>query len=246
MMEPSVLRITQLSISGLCLCLSIAIIGTAGHSLQVYRSQYLTNPWWLPLWNAHFDVHGTNTLIGAGATALFLNLVFIGCCLFPKLRLTERPTLRALLTLAVASLSCIVAFAAVIFVHVLNNQSPQTETIQTWTCKFKGKKPASGIDGSGDGTGDTGVSIPTDISNAAFGELCEESKFALYALLVVFLLQGSMLAVAVLAWCVDKWTARKNKKFHDVSNVEMQAGPGGEVYDGSKRNTNVDVRAVAY
>lgn len=58
----------------------------------------------------------------------------------------------------------VVAFGCFIYAAVLNKNSPEVETIQTWTCKFKGKRPAS-----------TSTSVPSSISNHEFGRLCAES-----------------------------------------------------------------------
>ncbi|KAF2143308.1 uncharacterized protein K452DRAFT_307459 [Aplosporella prunicola CBS 121167] len=210
-MQPAHFRIAQLSIAGLCLAFGVAIMGTAGHTLDVYRSQYSTNPWWLPLWSSHFNVRGTNVLIGAGAVATVVNLTFIALCLLPKLNLTERTTLRAFITITLIFPSALISFITVIYVHVINHSAPDTETIQTWTCKVKGQKP-----GPGSGR------LASAISNGDFGRLCTESKFALYTTLVIFLLQTAMLVGAIVTWCVEKYSAHKQRKFEDVSSVEMK------------------------
>ncbi|KAK7716867.1 hypothetical protein SLS57_006550 [Botryosphaeria dothidea] len=211
-MQPSHIRIAQLSIAGLCFIFGVCIMGTAGHALAVYRAEYSSNPWWLPLWSTHFDVRGTNALIGAGAVITILNLAFIGLCLLPKLNLRERTTARAFITLGLAFPTLFVAFGCFVYAAVLNKNSPEVETIQTWTCKFKGKRPS-----------DASISVPSSISNSEFDRLCSESKFALYATLVVFLLQGFMLVIAVFGWCIEKWYARKARKQIDNEggSVEM-------------------------
>ncbi|OMP85763.1 hypothetical protein BK809_0001974 [Diplodia seriata] len=184
-MLPAHIRIAQLSLAGLSFIFGVCIMGTAGHALAVYNDEYSTNPWWLPLWNGHFDVRGTNTLIGAGAVITVFNLVFIVLCFLPKvnknphikrpfesrrltrhsqLNLTERTTARAFITLGLAFPTLFVAFACFVYAAVLNKNSPQVETIQTWTCKFKGKRPAN-----------TSISVPDGVSNQEFGRLCAES-----------------------------------------------------------------------
>ncbi|OJD30099.1 uncharacterized protein BKCO1_6600034 [Diplodia corticola] len=215
-MLPTHIRIAQLSLAGLSFIFGICIMGTSGHTLAVYNAEYSTNPWWLPLWNGHFDVRGTNTLIGAGAVITILNLAFLILCFLPKLNLTERTTARAFITLGLVFPTLVVAFGCFVYAAVLNKNSPSVETIQTWTCKFKGKRPS-----------DTTISVPTGVSNQEFSRLCAESKFALYTTLVVFLLQGFMLVIAVLGWCVEKWYARKQRKqskLEDGNSVEMSNG----------------------
>lgn len=84
MQKLSKVQMAQVAVAALVFCLSVAIMGTAGHSLQVYRGQSSTNPWWLPLWNQHFNVRGTNSLIGSSAFSTVTTLVFIALCFVPK------------------------------------------------------------------------------------------------------------------------------------------------------------------
>lgn len=91
-MLPTHIRIAQLSLAGLSFIFGVCIMGTAGHALAVYNDQYSTNPWWLPLWNGHFDVRGTNTLVGAGAVITFFNLLFLVLCFLPKVSPRKRNT----------------------------------------------------------------------------------------------------------------------------------------------------------
>ncbi|KAL1641768.1 hypothetical protein SLS58_005807 [Diplodia intermedia] len=201
-MLPAHIRIAQLSLAGLSFIFGVCIMGTAGHALAVYNDEYSTNPWWLPLWNGHFDVRGTNTLIGAGAVITVFNLVFIVLCFLPKLNLTERTTARAFITLGLAFPTLFVAFACFVYAAVLNKNSPQVETIQTWTCKFKGKRPA-----------DTSITVPNGVSNQEFGRLCAES--------------GLMLVVAVFGWCVEKWYARKQRKQSKLEDGSVEMNGSG-------------------
>ncbi|KAL1630230.1 hypothetical protein SLS56_005055 [Neofusicoccum ribis] len=226
-MQPSHVRIAQLSLAGLSFIFGVCILGTAGHALSVYRAEYSTNPWWLPLWNGHFDVRGANTLIGGGAVITLFNLAFIGLCLLPKLNLKERTTARAFITLGLAFPTMVVAFGCFIFAAVLNKNAPDVETIQTWTCKFQGKRPAN-----------TSISVPSGVSNHEFGRLCAESKFALYTTLVVFLLQGFMLVVAIFGWCIEKWYARKQRKQYGSEHGSV------EMNDHNKEVPDVSVHSV--
>jgi len=176
------LRIAQLAISALCLVFSIAVVATAGHSLQVYRQQREDkNPWWLPLWPGHFDISGTHVLIGTGSVIIALNIIYLTVSLVPKvfqhsvtlhsladiylqLRLSIRPTLSALAALALTAPSILLSLFTVIYVHVLNKHGEDAETIQTWTCKFRTSQPVA-----------SNMNIPTEMSNEMFGTLCTES-----------------------------------------------------------------------
>lgn len=74
-MAPS-LRTPTLALALLSLCLSIAIIGTAGRSLHVFSTE-TDNPWFLPSWRNHFDLRELQTLIGTSAAIVVLNAVVV-------------------------------------------------------------------------------------------------------------------------------------------------------------------------
>ena len=52
----------------------------------------------------------------------------------------------------------------VIYAHILNHNSPDIDTIQTWTCKYKNSKPLS-----------QDLSIPSNMGNGLFKSICQES-----------------------------------------------------------------------
>jgi hypothetical protein len=56
------------------------------------------------------------------------------------------------------------------------------------------------------------MSVPKDLGNSDFKSLCDESKFALYGTLVVFLLLGASIVVTVAGWMADKWAVRRERK----------------------------------
>jgi hypothetical protein len=101
--------------------------------------------------------------------------------------------------------SFLLTLMTVVWAHVLNRNAPDLDTIQTWTCRYMNAQPLPN------------TSMPSNLSNDSFKSLCQESKFALYGTLVVFLLLGVGLAVTVVAWMADKWAARQQRK----EGVEM-------------------------
>ncbi|KAK8224104.1 hypothetical protein IWX49DRAFT_554340 [Phyllosticta citricarpa] len=255
-MKLSGVQMAQVFLAALIFCLSVAMMGTAGHTLQAYRGQSGTNPWWLPLWNEHFNVRGTNSLIGSAALSTVTTLGFIILCFVPKshhsggptqaesplkkkqdqLNLPKRPTHFAFTSILLTLPSASVSLSIVIYVHVLNHVSPRTETIQTWTCKLRNQRPLN-VD----------AVVPSGVSNHQFARLCAESKFAHYTSLVVFLLQAIMLVGAVLGWVVDKWHAHKHRKqqWQETSSVvemSMHLGPNSR---SDTENSRTDVAAAA-
>lgn len=199
--NPAPLHMAQTVITGLVVAFSIAILGTAAHTLDIYNKQQSSNPWWLPLWPQHFDVHGAKALIASAAVSLVFSGTFLAMSLIPKVNLPNRPTLRALVAIGSAAPSALLTLATVIYAHILNNQAPQLDTIQTWTCKYKNSKPL-----------EQDTIVPNNMGNSNFKALCHESKFALYGTLVVMLLLVGSMGLSVLGWGADKWTARQQRK----------------------------------
>jgi len=187
------LRTAQIVLAVISVALSAAILGTAADALRVYKSQTKQmNPWWLPLWPSHFDTSGTSATIGTAATVLVLNLIFAVVSLFPKLHLVQSPKLSAMFTMLVSVPSFLLALFDIIFAHVLNTHtsgSTQRDTIQTWTCRFKNVKPEA-----------DSLALDHNMSNALFGRLCEESRFAFYALIPLILIQFAMIVIALRGW----------------------------------------------
>lgn len=123
-----------------------------------------------------------------------------------QLNLANRHTLRALLALGSAGPSALLTLATVIYAHILNNDAPELDTIQTWTCKYKNSRPLQ-----------QDLDLPTNMGNGNFNKLCHESRFALYGTLTVFLLLGASMALSLLCWLADKWSARQSRKETETS-----------------------------
>jgi len=207
--NPAPLHVAQAVLIGLCFCLSVAILGTAGHTLHVFKTQQSSNPWWLPLWPQHFDASGTSALIASAAVVTVLSTIFLVFALVPRFNPAGRYTFRAALALGTVLPGSLATLCTVIYAHVLNNNSPDLDTIQTWTCKYKSDEPIP-------------QDLPASLGNDAFGSLCRESRFAHYGTLIVFLLLSMAFGVSIVAWLADKWAARKRgKECTDQNNVEM-------------------------
>lgn len=140
-----------------------------------------------------------------------------------QFNLSNKYTMRALLGLGTILPAALITLVTVIYVHILNHDAPERDTIQTWTCKYKNDRPL-----------EQSVDVPSELGNDAFKGLCDESvsttsqrqrmdvdfdvsanieqKFALYGTLVVFLILGLNTVVTFVTWLADKWSARKLRK----------------------------------
>jgi hypothetical protein len=77
----------QAVLIGLCAIMSVCILGTSAHTLAVFNQQQTSNPWWLPLWPQHFEVHGTKGLLGSSTTIFVLCSIFLVFALVPAVSL---------------------------------------------------------------------------------------------------------------------------------------------------------------
>ena len=82
--NPTPFHLAQNIITGLAIILSIAILGTSAHTLNVFTKQQTSNPWWMPLWPQHYNTHGTKALIASSAITLVLCGAFFTALFVPQ------------------------------------------------------------------------------------------------------------------------------------------------------------------
>ena len=131
-----------------------------------------------------------------------------------QLALRQKYTLRALLSLATLLPTLLLTLITTIWAHMLDNNAPEVDTIQTWTCKMQNSQPLA-QDLPGD------IAMPAGMGNGDFKTLCGASKFALIGTLIVFLLVGASMAVTVITWMADKWAARQQRKEVEMGNIPV-------------------------
>lgn len=89
--NPAPLHLAQAVITGLVLALSIAVLGTSAHTLDVFNKQQTSNPWWLPMWPQHFDTHGTKALVASSVVTVVLCGAFLVASFVPQVRSCQYP-----------------------------------------------------------------------------------------------------------------------------------------------------------
>lgn len=217
--NPAPLHLAQTVVTGLVVALSIAILGTSAHTLDVFNKQHTTNPWWMPLWPQHFVTQGTKALIASSVITLVLSAAFLILSLLPKVsfsnicklqlsnintmqfNLRQKHTLRTLIAFGASLPAFLLTLMTVVWAHVLNHNAPDLDTIQTWTCRYQNQHSLP-----------QDTKFPSNMGNGSFKSLCSESKFALYGTLVVFLLLGASMGLTLATWMAEKWAARQQRK----------------------------------
>jgi len=98
------------------------------------------------------------------------------------------------LVLSVAS--GLLACFSVILGAVLNSRNRNSDTIQSWTCRFSKTLPGAMI-----------VGVDGNLSNDKFSTLCEESRFGFWAMVVVIILQFLLFTSAIAQWFTRRSSA---------------------------------------
>ncbi|GAB7353155.1 hypothetical protein MBLNU459_g3688t1 [Dothideomycetes sp. NU459] len=134
--------------------LGTAILGTAGHVLQTFSSQRASNPWWLPVWPAHFDARGLRALLACSATIVALDGLIVAASRARLSRKEHNSSTAANIqflqassraaVLALSVLAAIVGLISIIMPAVINNAAPGTDSMQTWTCEWSSASGAPG------------------------------------------------------------------------------------------------------
>lgn len=158
MPTPPTHRLTHLLLPLLSITLNLAILGTSSRTLHIYQTSQTSNVYFLPIWNSHFDMRGLQTLVGTSVGIVVLNGIFavVGgvcgngngggrgmVCLFllhqsqskVLTQLQHVPTNTILLASSLSS--TLLSIIALALQATLNHQSPQRDTLQTWTCMWK-------------------------------------------------------------------------------------------------------------
>ncbi|KAK5128882.1 hypothetical protein LTR85_000215 [Meristemomyces frigidus] len=179
------MRLPTLAFAALSICLSIAVIGCAGRTISFFNGRQQSNAWLLPVWPNHFDTRELQALIGTSAAIVVLNGLLVAGLLVSSLPAN-------IIVLTSALLSTVCALVAVIFPTILNQHAPTKDTLQTWTCRWNS---ASITQGQGP---------PSE-----FGTLCQETRFAFYTSVPLFMLQLLLLGMAVYAITSGRRTAAR-------------------------------------
>ncbi|EED22315.1 conserved hypothetical protein [Talaromyces stipitatus ATCC 10500] len=197
-----ILHRIRIGITLLLLGASAGVVGTEGAPLHYYNETKAYSSAWLPLWPLNLDVRQTNALLACGVVILFQSIVYIIVAAFPS----PRPRLRLLnlLSTAVGATGLVTAIVGVAFsIYLPSATYPEgftvSETIHSWTCKWKS------IDSISGGNNQT-LSAP-----ANFSRVCAESRagFVLSGLLIG--LEIFMCAAAAAGYMLDMNVSRQRK-----------------------------------
>ncbi|KAH0163237.1 hypothetical protein KCU67_g5635, partial [Aureobasidium melanogenum] len=159
----------------LSICLALPVLAVSTHVLCIYRSEHASNPWWLPVWHAHFNTHGLIAVIACSSVIFGLDSISVGLVIVGN-KTGGKNKMIKWTTAVFISTATIAALIASIMPAVANGAAPsKSDTVQTWTCRWKGA-----------------VGAPD-----SFEPLCRESQFSSYALIPLFILHLLLLVQSI-------------------------------------------------
>jgi hypothetical protein len=62
----------------LSICIAVPSLAISTHVLSLFRAEHASNPWWLPIWHAHFNTHGLIATIATSCIILAVDVVSMG------------------------------------------------------------------------------------------------------------------------------------------------------------------------
>ncbi|KAH0293577.1 hypothetical protein M436DRAFT_35470 [Aureobasidium namibiae CBS 147.97] len=159
----------------LSICLALPALAISTHILSVFRAEHASNPWWLPIWHAHFNTHGLIAIITTCCLMFAVDIISIGLVVAGN-KTGGKSKMIKWTRVACMAIATVAALIAMIMPAVANAKAPsKSDTIQTWTCHWKGA-----------------VGAPQN-----FGPLCRESQFSSYAAIPLFIIHLLLLIQSI-------------------------------------------------
>lgn len=62
----------------LSICIALPSLAISAHILSIFRSEHASNPWWLPIWHAHFNTHSLMATIATCCIIVAVDTITIG------------------------------------------------------------------------------------------------------------------------------------------------------------------------
>lgn len=62
----------------LSICIALPSLAISTHILSIFREEHASNPWWLPIWHAHFNTHGLVATIATSCIIFAVDAISVG------------------------------------------------------------------------------------------------------------------------------------------------------------------------
>lgn len=162
----------RLGLTALALLAGITIIGTSGDTLSVYNTTHLGEEYFLALWPSAFDIRPTIALITCGAIVFVASAISLVVSKLPPIR--NNPLIHASVSFLIPAVCLIAGLVGTSFFYGVNS-SKTDYSLQAWSCQWS--------------------SVDMNIK-PHWGQLCKESKAALYLMVMIIPLEVLVLMTA--------------------------------------------------
>ncbi|KAL1978584.1 hypothetical protein VTN31DRAFT_1443 [Thermomyces dupontii] len=199
----NLLHRVRLGLAVLILAVAATIIGVQADPLQYYEETVSFEHIWLPLWPLNLDMRQTKALLSCGAVITFLTMIYIALALVPmpysRIRVLNMAT--SIMSIAGIITAIVgVSFAVYLPMASYPEDFTSSETIHSWTCKWKSLNGVIVTDADGRRM----LTAPE-----GFSQLCVESRVGFVFLGLLIGLEVIMGMTAVVGYCLERTVSKQ-------------------------------------
>lgn len=165
---------TRFALTLLAVLASLTILGTSADTLSVYNKTHLSADFIISLWPAEFDIRPTTALIICSAIIFLASTISLVVMKVPAIR--NNALIHSSVSFAAPAIAVVAALVATSFFYGVN-ASNTVNSLKSWSCQWS----------------DISMNVEPH-----WGQLCKESKTALY--LMVMCIPVEFLALSAAAW----------------------------------------------
>jgi len=158
----------------LALLAGLTILGTSADTLGVYNKTHLGAEFFISLWPAEFDIRPTIALVICSAIIFVASAISLVVMKVPAVR--NNPLIHSSTSFAAPTICLIAALIGTSFFYGVN-ASNTVNSLKSWSCQWS----------------DISMNVQPH-----WGQLCKESKAALY--LMVMIIPVEVIVLATAAW----------------------------------------------
>lgn len=164
----------------LALLAGLTILGTSADTLGVYNKTHLGPEYFISLWPAEFDVRPTIALVVCSAIIFVFSAISLVTMKVPALR--NNPLVYSNFSFAAPSICLIAALIGTSFFYGVN-ASNTVNSLKSWSCQWS----------------DISMNV-----QPYWGQLCKESKAALYLMIMLIPVEVIVLSTAAFSSFAEK------------------------------------------
>lgn len=164
----------------LALLAGVTILGTSADTLSVYNKTHLPGDFLLDLWPAKFDIRPTEALVICSAIIFIASTISLIVMKVQAAR--NNPLIHSTVSFVAPAICLIAALIGISFFYGVNT-SNTVNSLKSWTCQWS--------------------SVSMNVQ-PYWGQLCKESKAALYLMILIIPVEVIVLSTVAFGTFVEK------------------------------------------